>query len=478
MNSRPTHPLETWARQVFGADFALVILHGLLGEGGDCENLVTVEGFDREGRKRRKTLGVTGPGPGPWGLGPLVLAALLKRLVERPEIERRLDYSYQELFAELVWPSLPASRRAVEDAVAFYYACSYSTAAAPVGGEGGYSTRGRHSLLIGQGRDGIGMPRCGRPNEDGDTVWFDPDLIEGLREGRVVFAGIDFGEFRLGGAASGVGLRQPHGGNPKMTPPDADWPFRPPGPRPVLTFEVGRASRRSAGRGPKKTPAMAVGETLISVNTEAIAGAILRAIDGVAARHPPRRPCPSESAEALADYVHREVERLTREEAYKFVGKVERLVSKDVLYRGYGLIHSMPPKGAKRSPGPWPVWHSADQLVGALERAVEAIEFDCEWRPANRVALNKRWRPGRVCTATVKLVAAYWAEKERLGLHQVDSSKMSKWLRSFGLPCFTDVRTWLRGRIAERREFRTSLEYYEGSFLAFVALSPAVNRLN
>lgn len=59
MSARPTHPLETWTQEAFGADFAAFILHGLLDDLGGGECLTSVEGVARGGLKWRKTLVMT-----------------------------------------------------------------------------------------------------------------------------------------------------------------------------------------------------------------------------------------------------------------------------------------------------------------------------------------------------------------------------------------------------------------------------------
>lgn len=117
MSGRPTHPLKTWRREAFGSDFAGIVLHGLL-DGEEAEqDLIDVAGVDWTGRERRKTLAVNRSRPGPWGLKPLVLAALLKLLVERPEPETSLEYSFPELLIASGWDDVPTSWRAVENAV-------------------------------------------------------------------------------------------------------------------------------------------------------------------------------------------------------------------------------------------------------------------------------------------------------------------------------------------------------------------------
>jgi hypothetical protein len=167
---------------------------------------------------------------------------------------------------------------------------------------------------------------------------------------------------------------------------------------------------------------------------------------------------PYESCEAIAEDVHREVDRQLRLAAYSMVRSVRRCVYEDALRYGFGLMHSKESKNAPAGRGPQPVWHSVDHFISSLWRAIEAIEFGDGWMPGRRrVVLNRRWDARKVRTATIKLVAAYWAEVEGLEVGQVDSGKMSKWLNSLGLPSYSTLRSALRRRISDQRFRRASL---------------------
>jgi hypothetical protein len=194
--------------------------------------------------------------------------------------------------------------------------------------------------------------------------------------------------------------------------------------------------------------ARVVGETTVSIDTGAKANAVLRLVKRVVARHPPEHACPPEWFEAVVEYVCRETDRRIQEGLRSLAKTVPISVFEDVIVQGRGVIHSLPVEVSQGRRGPRPVWGSADQLVGSLERAIKAIEFDGEWKPPKWVRCNRRW--DEVKAATVKLVAAYWKDKEKMKLGEVDPSKMGKWLRSFGLPKFTDLRSLLRQRIIRR----------------------------
>lgn len=111
MNARPTHPLETWARQVFGADFATVLLHGLSDKRQAAEGRVWAGRAAPQVRQAPTELLITPPGSGWWGRKPLVLAALFRLLVARPEIDRILNFTFIELLGVLMRRDIPASWR-------------------------------------------------------------------------------------------------------------------------------------------------------------------------------------------------------------------------------------------------------------------------------------------------------------------------------------------------------------------------------
>lgn len=459
MSDRPIHPLEVWTRNAFGADFASLVLHGLLDEENKSEDQITVKGVDRDGRVGRKTLKVTRPLPERWGYKPLVLAALLKQLVGRPEIKFKLGFTFKALLADLFWSDIPQMWRVVGDALACYQSSFYSSDAADEGDEKRRVKRYPVTLITQLYVVDGSAPRRVQFSDREHTASFDLDFIEGLRQGKVVFAGTYFGELPAGRAS--VGRRQDSGGAAETAALPPESPFLSPGPRQTLLFEVTPVSP-----GPKdpwsKAWARAVGETSVSFDTGAKANAILRLVKRVATRHPPAHACPPESFDAVAEFVCRELDRRFREGLLSLTKTVALSVFNDVVEQGSGVIHSMPTDVSQGRRGPRPVWPSANLLVSSLERAVEAIEFDREWEPPKWVRLNRRWRREEVYTATVKLVVAYWVDKEGFALRQVDPSKMGRWLKSFGLPCFTKLRTLIRERIARRKATHAAFKLYAG----------------
>lgn len=456
MSGRPGHPLEAWTRLTFGEEFARLVLHGLRGKAKSRTFRVTLEGAGGTGRT---TITVTKPLPEAWGLKPLVLAALLKQLVGRQGVGRTLGFTFRTLLAELRWQDIPGNWRLVDDAISSYAGCRYSSVA---GNDDGAGRRGHQyccGLLTQYVISGGDRPRRVQFSGLEQAASFDEDFVEGLRQGRVVFARTDFGELSAGRASSGA--RRGAGPAPaaETAGPPPSRPFLPPEPRPTLLVGVTPA-RPGPGDLWSKVWTRATGETTVSFDTGAKVNAILRLLCRVAARHPPGHAPTPESLEAVAEYACREFDRRLQEGLRSLAETVPRDVCRDILYRGRDVIHSLPVEVPQGRPGPRPVWRSADHLVSYLERAVEAIEFDREWKPPPETNLNRGWDPNKVHTATLKMVVAYWVDKEGMERREVDASKMSKWLKSFGLPGFKELRERLRLRIARRVHVRAGFDLF------------------
>jgi hypothetical protein len=126
---------------------------------------------------------------------PLVLAALLKLLLSRPTISRQLEFEMEELIAELRWHDDASTRRRVEVAITAYVRLLYDKQVdtraghhTSEGGGGGY-----YHLLTGYIRGAKSGLADAVPVRTLSGVDFDAGFIEGLRRGRVSFAGINFG---------------------------------------------------------------------------------------------------------------------------------------------------------------------------------------------------------------------------------------------------------------------------------------------
>ena len=134
---------------------------------------------------------------------PLVLAALFKLLLSRPSLSHHLELEMSELLAELKWLDTMSTRRKVETTIRGYVRLFYSKQAdmrsrrhtsETVGG--GYY----HLLTAYVREDRLGAAGTCATTLSG--IYFDAGLIDGLKRGRVNFAGIDFGPFKDSDEAS------------------------------------------------------------------------------------------------------------------------------------------------------------------------------------------------------------------------------------------------------------------------------------
>lgn len=186
-----THPLESFIRETFGDEFASVLLAGYDGEAGRGELIVWFSpGAVGEGSTRR-SLAVTGELP--HGREPLVLAALLKLLLSRVSFSPVLEFEMPEVLDSLGWPETPSTRGEVDRVIRKYLGLSYE-----VRREGGGEEQGLYTLITGYDRDDEIEVEGRVPTRISLRVHFHRGFVEGLKEFRVAFAGIDFGRLRSG----------------------------------------------------------------------------------------------------------------------------------------------------------------------------------------------------------------------------------------------------------------------------------------
>jgi hypothetical protein len=128
---------------------------------------------------------------------PLLLAALLKLLLSRPSVSQHLEFELGELLAELQWQDEVRARRQAERAIGGYVRLLYDK---QVDARAGWGTSvpsegGCYYLLTGYVR-GAKPVIGGTLIRTAHSVYFNTGFIEGLKRGRVYFAGIDFGPFQ------------------------------------------------------------------------------------------------------------------------------------------------------------------------------------------------------------------------------------------------------------------------------------------
>jgi hypothetical protein len=188
------HPLTTFIHETFGQQFADLLLAGYGAEpcGGRKRLYLTQS---EVGAETDWVIELVAPRP-PCGDEPLILAALLKLLLSRPNLSNHLEFKMAELLAELQWRNDPDTRRHVEEVIVGYAGLLYDKRAgrrASAIAEGGC-----YHLLTGYVRgdeSGTGGALVRVPG----GVYFDDGFVRGLKEGRVHFAGIDFGPLRATG---------------------------------------------------------------------------------------------------------------------------------------------------------------------------------------------------------------------------------------------------------------------------------------
>lgn len=191
------HPLVTYTRRTFGDRFADVILAGYGDEAGRGE-LFLCDSTGTVGEVvRRRSLELSGDLP--HHDEPLVLAALLKLLLSKVPPTAELDFEMLAVLRELGWADTPTTRGEVDRIIRKYLRLSYG-----VRSEQGGEELGMYALITGYDRDDE-MQTGGRAvARSSYRVLFHPGFVEGLKESRVVFAGIDFGEVNPAGLRAGV----------------------------------------------------------------------------------------------------------------------------------------------------------------------------------------------------------------------------------------------------------------------------------
>lgn len=188
------HPLTTLLYETFGQQFSNLLLAGYGEEpSGKRKRLHLIES-----RAEGETDWVIEMvGEPPYRDEPLVLAALLKLLLSRSNISYYLEFDPNEVLTELRWQDTSYMRQKMEAAINRYVRLLYDKRISPKVGQclPGHSEGGCYHLLTGYIRGA--KLRCDETLERTlSGVYFNAGLIEGLKRGRVYFAGIDFGRLK------------------------------------------------------------------------------------------------------------------------------------------------------------------------------------------------------------------------------------------------------------------------------------------
>ena len=186
------HPLTTYVYETFGQQFGGLLLTGYGLEPGRARRRLYVteseEGMETDWVIRLVTSHL------PCRDEPLVLAALLKLLLSRPNISQYLNFEPGDLFTTLRWRDNASTRRRVEMSIGCYVRLLYDTQVDTRAGKrpSGHKGGGYYHLLTGYFRADQSVTDAAF-TEASSGVYFDSGFIEGLRQGRVCFAGINFG---------------------------------------------------------------------------------------------------------------------------------------------------------------------------------------------------------------------------------------------------------------------------------------------
>jgi hypothetical protein len=189
------HPLTTFTYETFGQQFGDLLLAGY-GEkpGGGRRMLHLTE--SEAGAQTDWVIELIGNRL-PCGDEPLVLAALLKLLLNRSIISPQLEFETVKLLPELGWQDDPDTRRYVNEVIVGYARLLYDKRGDVRAGrrESETDEGGCYHLLTGYVRGTVSVTGGTLVRTLG-IVCFDGGFIGGLKEGRVFFAGIDFGPFQ------------------------------------------------------------------------------------------------------------------------------------------------------------------------------------------------------------------------------------------------------------------------------------------
>lgn len=181
------HHLVEFVRRTFGEQFGAVLLAGYGEEAAFSElslSLVESAGGAGEGEWQLVVSGNV-----PSGQEPLVLAALLKLLLSGAPLTPTLEFTPEEILAELGWPDTPPTRAMIDGVIRKYLGLTYAKRMRPPSG----MLRGMYALIVGYDQADekhVG----GSETRTYNSVTFHPHFIERLNSSVITFAGIEFGE--------------------------------------------------------------------------------------------------------------------------------------------------------------------------------------------------------------------------------------------------------------------------------------------
>jgi hypothetical protein len=187
------HPLAEFVYRTFGTRFGELILAG----------------YNEEPSRKRKRFYITEEANGgsiewvievvsnapPSGQEPLILAALLKLLLQRPLLSSRLDFGIGELIEEVGWKDSSLTQRKIDRIISRYAALIYYKESRAKRGEGRRPSLGwgQYSLISAYLRESSRPAEKSLPTKISRSMEIDGRFVEGIRMGQVCFADINFG---------------------------------------------------------------------------------------------------------------------------------------------------------------------------------------------------------------------------------------------------------------------------------------------
>jgi hypothetical protein len=193
MSQVNTHPLAEFVYKSFGTHFGDLILAGYNEEPSrKRKRFYITEEADRD--RSEWVIEVAGNSP-PSGQEPLIIAALLKLLLQRPLLSARLDFGIGELIEEVGWKDSLLTQRKIDRIISHYAALIYykESRAKRGGGQRPSLSWGQYSLISAYLRESSCPAGKSFPTKVSRSVEIDERFVEGIRRGQVCFADINFG---------------------------------------------------------------------------------------------------------------------------------------------------------------------------------------------------------------------------------------------------------------------------------------------
>lgn len=204
MGNTANHPLAEFVYSTFGKPFGELLMAGY-GEESPPERMsfTFTEGYDGGGIEW--VIDVTSGRP-LKGQEPLVLAAVLKLMLGRPGISQTFEFLVEDLLDELGWAHTRASERAADrilEKCVYVNFHKYEREGMRERYEKAHTEWGRYKLISGHVMSRKREPGEPSPGRVSHRVDFDGEFAKGLGEGRVLFAGLDFGILNPSNDAAG-----------------------------------------------------------------------------------------------------------------------------------------------------------------------------------------------------------------------------------------------------------------------------------